>query len=114
MSWLERLKALDSATLGSSGRCQNHQNPGSVSYGGTPAALSRATPNVIGDSWADCAAAYQLGRLRTCRACRHFAEALPAGADDLGVRGAGWCHSFSVATHPLAPLYCSRYTTRTH
>ena len=69
---------------------------------------------VVTEPWADCAAAFQLGRLHQCRACRHFAATIPPGGDRLGLQDAGWCQRYSVATRPLDPFYCRDYTARVH
>ncbi len=68
----------------------------------------------VADPWADYAAAFRLGWLHQCRVCRHFTDAVPPDGDTLGVQDAGWCKSFNVATHPLQPFYCHRYTPWTH
>ena len=77
-------------------------------------AQSRGVRAWPGDPWADCAAAFQLGRLHQCRACRHFAATIPPGGDRLGLQDAGWCQRYSVATRPLDPFYCRDYTARVH
>jgi len=69
------------------------------------AALNPAT-----DLIAAFASAIHSGTLRQCRGCRHFAQIIPAGGDDLGVSGAGWCQRYATATDPLLPFWCDGYS----
>ena len=109
MSWLERLKAHDSATRTLVEHCQNRQNPSSVSFDGTAIARIPSNQGATADPWADCAAALQIGYLHQCRACRHFDETVPKGGCNLGVQGAGWCRQYHVAAHPFVPFVCDGY-----
>ena len=86
--------------------------PRTVATVATVTVAPRRNSALFADPWADCAAALQFGMLHQCRACRHFDTAVPAGSDDLGVAGVGWCRRFGVASHPLVPFVCDGYTAR--
>ena len=106
MSWLERLKAHVADTGGFAGNCQNRQNPGSVSFDGSSVARTPSNQDVSADLLADFLAVNRFQMSQNCQACRNFADAIPTGGR--GVSDLGWCNRYSMATHPLMPLYKSR------
>lgn len=79
------------------------KSPSAGSAGASPVRIES-------DQWA--IEALRLGALHRCRACRHFMDAIPPRADDLGAQGAGWCHQYNVAAHPLVPFVCDGYSPK--
>jgi hypothetical protein len=110
MSWLERLKAYVADAGGLAGHCQNRQNPGSVSFDGASVASIHSNQDATADPWAEFAVAIEHGALQQCQACRHFTDLIPADGDNLGVKRAGWCRRYNVATDPLLPFWCDGYS----